>query len=150
MLALNVFIRACTPSLHDQTLVVLAGCKRKSSQGMVQSMNYDWQVDTLGGSYTRATLLAKMGFTVLGQKADGQPDHVRGERGSLERNAMRSYLCLIASLCARTGSLQEQLDARQRAWFALTERYANQLHELDLQDYLDEKHSDLFTLSIGK
>jgi hypothetical protein len=30
-----------------------------------------------------------------------------------------------------------------RAWFALTERYATQLHELDLDQYLREKHADL-------
>jgi len=35
------------------------------------------------------------------------------------------------------------MDARLRAWFALTERYPAQLHELSLDEYLQEKHDDL-------
>ena len=37
----------------------------------------------------------------------------------------------------------EQTEARLRDWFALTERHAAQLHELDLDQYLREKHADL-------
>jgi hypothetical protein len=30
-----------------------------------------------------------------------------------------------------------------RTWFALTERHPAQLHELNLDEYLQEKHADL-------
>jgi len=86
---------------------------------------------------------AKIGFTVTGQGADGQPIHIRGERAALERNVIRYYLALLAHIGANGKPPQERTEARLRAWFALTERYAAQLHELDLNTYLQEKHNDL-------
>ena len=63
---------------------------------------------------------AKIGFTVVGQDADGKPIYVRGERAALERNVTRYYLALLAH-CAVSGKPpQEQTEARLRAWFALT------------------------------
>lgn len=85
----------------------------------------------------------KIGFTVLGTGPDGRPQHVQGERGSLERNVMRNYLALQAFASVQTGTQQAQTEARLRAWFALTEHHAAQLHELDLEQYLQEKHADL-------
>lgn len=85
----------------------------------------------------------KIGFTVTGREADGSPRYLRGERASVERNVMRYYLALLAHCGARTGSPDERLKARLRAWFALTERHAAQLHEYGLEDYLREKQSDL-------
>jgi hypothetical protein len=86
---------------------------------------------------------SKIGFTVVGQSTDGKPLYVHGERGSLERNVIRYYLALLAHSSVNTGSPQAQMEAQLRAWFALTERYAAQLHELDLDEYLHEKHDDL-------
>lgn len=85
----------------------------------------------------------KIGFTVTGRDAQGQPQYVRGERGSLERNVMRYYLALLTHCRERGGSAGERLQARLRTWFALTERYAAQLHEYSLDDYLAEKARDL-------
>jgi hypothetical protein len=86
---------------------------------------------------------SKIGFTVIGLSAAGQPIYVRGERAALERNVVRYYLALLAH-CATSGKPpQERTEARLRAWFALTERYAAQLHEFDLNEYLHEKHDDL-------
>jgi 4-diphosphocytidyl-2C-methyl-D-erythritol kinase len=68
---------------------------------------------------------------------------VQGERASLERNVIRNYLALLAYNGVTVGTPQAQRDARLRAWFALTERHAAQLHELDLAEYLQEKHNDL-------
>lgn len=89
---------------------------------------------------------AKIGFTVIGQ-ADGHPVYVGGERGALERNVMRYYLALLACVSVSPGTPQRQADERLRAWFQLTERYAPQLHELDFDEYLDEKHRDLRRLA---
>lgn len=85
----------------------------------------------------------KIGFTITGRDARGQPLYVRGERGSLERNVMRYYLALLAHCRERGGSADERLQARLRTWFALTERHAAQLHEYSLEDYLAEKARDL-------
>lgn len=86
---------------------------------------------------------SKIGFTVVGQGPDGRPIHVGGERGSLERNVMRYYLALRAYSSVDTGSQQDLMERRLRKWFALTERYPAQLHEMNLAEYLHEKRTDL-------
>ena len=95
------------------------------------------------GAYLATAGRDKIGFTVESKDADGRPVHVRGERAAVERNVMRYYLALLAHSSVRTGTREEQLQARLRAWFALTERYAAQLHEYDLAEYLQEKRDDL-------
>ena len=84
----------------------------------------------------------KIGFTVVGTDKAGKPQFVQGERGSIERNVMRNYLALQAYTSVPNGSGQAPMDARLRTWFALTERYAPQLHELTLDEYLAQKHED--------
>jgi hypothetical protein len=91
----------------------------------------------------------KIGFTVVGKSEEGRPVYLRGELASLERNVIRNYLALIAYSSVTKGAPQEQMEARLRAWFALTERYAPQLHELDLDEYLHEKHDDLARAAAG-
>lgn len=86
---------------------------------------------------------SKIGFTVTGKAQDGSPLYVGGERGALERNAMRYYLAVRAFAAIQGASSPATTEARQRTWFELTERYAAQLHELTLQEYLDEKRRDL-------
>lgn len=82
----------------------------------------------------------KVGFTVVGAGGDGQPDYIRGPRGLVERNAMRYFLTLDAHLSAEPGG--EQAQSRERRWFAATERYPRQLHEIDLDTYLALKRED--------
>ena len=84
---------------------------------------------------------SKIGFTVVGRTSDGQPVYVGGERGSLERNAMRYYLAVLAFAATPAGN--EAREARWRTWFSLTERYPAQLHELEWEEYLAEKRRDL-------
>jgi hypothetical protein len=91
----------------------------------------------------------KIGFTVVGTDKDGKPQHVQGERGSIERNVMRNYLALQAYTSVPSGTGQAPMDARFHAWFALTERYAPQLHELALDEYLAQKHEDLAHPPVG-
>ncbi|MDH4393038.1 MAG: hypothetical protein QE285_16650 [Aquabacterium sp.] len=81
----------------------------------------------------------KVGFSRSPPGPDGQMRRVTGERAALERNVMRHYLALLASTAPVDGPPAAQRDARLRAWFALTERHATQLHELNLADYLAEK-----------
>jgi len=82
----------------------------------------------------------KVGFSRDGATAEGRPPRlVGGERGALERQVMRHYLALLVSTAATSGAPAAQADARLRAWHALTERHATQLHEIDLADYLARK-----------
>jgi hypothetical protein len=87
---------------------------------------------------------SKIGFTVIDRGPAGQPTtYVRGERAALERNVVRYYLALLAHCATNTKPPQERTESRLRAWFALTELHAAQLHEFDLDEYLREKHDDL-------
>jgi len=108
--------------------------------------NYGLLAKMAMGVYLATAGRTKIGFTVVGTGSDGRPQYLQGERGSVERNVMRNYLALLAyaSISGESSSnAATQTDARLRAWFALTERHAAQLHELDLDQYLSEKHADL-------
>ena len=81
----------------------------------------------------------KVGFTREGRQSDGQPAYLGGMRGVVERNTMRYYLAIEAYLNAPAA---DQLDARLQGWFAATEDYALQLHEVERSDYLEMKHHE--------
>ena len=83
----------------------------------------------------------KVGFTRTGN-GGGQDDYIGGVRGVVERNTMRYYLAIDAYLAATSGSANEQLEKRLNNWFAATERYARQLHEVERNDYLQMKRSE--------
>jgi hypothetical protein len=105
--------------------------------------NYGSLAKVAMGIYLASAGRTKIGFTVVGTDSDGKLQYVQGERGSLERNVMRNYLALKAYASVQTGTPQAQMEARMRTWFALTERHPAQLHELNLDEYLQEKHADL-------
>ena len=85
----------------------------------------------------------KVGFTIVGRRADGQPAYIGGLRGVLERNAMRYFLAIDAYLDSLRRPPAEQLEHRLRAWFAETERYATQLHEIERDEYLAMKRREV-------
>ncbi len=85
---------------------------------------------------------AKVGFTILDRK-DGKPVYQAGVLGLLERNTMRYYLAIDAYLSAYSLPPAEQAERRIREWYASTERYAAQLHEMDEAEYLDMKRKEL-------
>ncbi len=84
----------------------------------------------------------KVGFTVVGSKSDGRPVYAGDMRGVVERNTMRYYLAVEAYLCALSVPEDQRLDARLQNWFAATERYSLQLHEIDRAAYLAMKHRE--------
>ena len=84
----------------------------------------------------------KVGFSITGRNAEGQPVHVAGVLGLLERNTMRYYLAIDAYLSAYALPPGEQFERRIRDWYARTERYAPQLHEMDQAEYLDMKRKE--------
>ena len=87
-----------------------------------------------------ATLGAgKVGFSTVGEGSGGRPQRVGGVRGVLERNTMRYYLAIEAYLGARGAPPGQQLKKSLVDWFVATERYPQQLHEIDREDYLDLK-----------
>jgi hypothetical protein len=85
----------------------------------------------------------KVGFSVVGSKADGQPVYVGSTRGVIERNTMRYYLAIEAYLGALSTPAAQQLDKRLNDWQTGVERYPLQLHELERSEYLDMKHREV-------
>jgi len=93
-------------------------------------------------AYLGTTGRNKVGFTVAGTRSDGQPLHIGGMRGVVERNTMRYYLAIEAFLGALSELPQAQLEKRLHDWFAAVERYPLQLHEMEQGAYLDMKRRE--------
>ncbi len=85
---------------------------------------------------------AKVGFTITGKDSEGRPIYVDDLRGALERNTMRYYLAIDAYLGALSAPPEEQFERRLRTWFASTERYPLQLHEVTEDEYLNMKRNE--------
>lgn len=85
----------------------------------------------------------KVGFSVTSKTDDGKPVYIDGVRGVVERNTMRYYLAIEAYLGSLAAPPSEQQDKRLRDWFAATERHRQQLHEIERDDYLKMKRSEL-------
>jgi len=136
---------------HDYRIVfeAMPTGSKQSFAHFSYSYSYDTMAKMAMDLYLATAGRNKIGFTVVGQNPDGQALHVSGERGSLERNVMRYYLALLAYSSITAGTPQEKMEARLKKWFALTERYPAQLHELELKEYLEEKRAELARSSIG-
>jgi hypothetical protein len=84
----------------------------------------------------------KVGFTVVDRTPDGRPVYVGDVRGVVERNTMRYYLAIDAYLGAFDLPAPAQPERRLRDWFAATDQYPLQLHELSEREYLEMKRAD--------
>lgn len=84
----------------------------------------------------------KVGFTQTGKQSNGQPEHIGGMRGVVERNTMRYYLAIDAYLGALNTRPSLQLSKRLQSWFTATEQYPRQLHEVGRTAYFDMKKSE--------
>lgn len=109
-------------------------------------LRYSYGFGTAGRIAMKAYLATagsgKVGFSVTGQRPDGQPVYVGGVRGVLERNVMRYYLAIDAYLDQLDAPPAQQFEKRIQAWFAASERHARQLHEVERDAYLAMKRSE--------
>ncbi|MGE5097990.1 MAG: hypothetical protein ACM3SO_22835 [Betaproteobacteria bacterium] len=85
----------------------------------------------------------KVGFTVVGRGAGGEPQYIGGMRGVVERNTMRYYLAVEAWLSALGLPREARIMVALRNWHAAVERYPRQLHDLSERRYLDMKRREL-------
>ena len=85
----------------------------------------------------------KIGFTVTGRNADGQPQYIGGVRGAVERNAMRYYLAIDAYLDSLGLPAGQQAEKRIQNWFTESERYPRQLREMDRTTYVAMKRQEV-------
>jgi hypothetical protein len=85
----------------------------------------------------------KVGFTAARPTQPGEAtEYIGGLRGLVERNTMRYYLAIDAYLAALSAPAAEQFEERIKGWFAATEKYPRQLHELDREVYLTMKRGE--------
>jgi hypothetical protein len=110
---------------------------------MSYSYGYGFAARVAMQTYLATLGSQKVGFTVLDKKPDGKPVYQAGVLGLLERNTMRYYLAIDAYLSAYALPAAEQPERRIREWYASTERYAEQLHEMDQNDYLEMKRKEM-------
>jgi hypothetical protein len=103
--------------------------------GLVARLAMQGYLGTIGGG--------KVGFSVVGRTTDGRPIYVGDVRGVIERNTMRYYLAIDTYVDTFDLAPREQVDRRLRRWFAATEQYPRQLHELDEAEYLDMKRKEI-------
>jgi len=110
-------------------------------------LSYSYGYGRVAGMAMQAYLATvgrdKVGFSVVGRKADGQPVHIASTRGVVERNTMRYYLAVESYLDALSLPPAQRFEKRLAAWHAGVERYPLQLHELDLGEYLTLKRAQL-------
>lgn len=104
--------------------------------------SYSYQHNGLARVATQAYLATfgrnKVGFTVVG---DG-PEYIRGLRGLVERNSVRYFLTVDAYLGAMRSPPAQQPERRLSAWYASSELYPRQLHEIDRPTYMAIKRAD--------
>ena len=93
-------------------------------------------------AYLATSGSGKAGFTVIGTGPDRWPRYVGGVRAALERNTMRYYLAIDASLGAQGAPAPQRFERSLDQWFSATERYARQLHEVDRSSYLAMKRRE--------
>ncbi|MDD2919464.1 hypothetical protein [Rhodoferax sp.] len=109
--------------------------------GLVSRLAMKTYLATLGAG--------KVGFTQVGTSANGQPVHVAGMRGVVERNTMRYYLAIDSFLASLGEPPATQVEHRLNAWFDAVERYPRQLHEVDRSDYLEMKRAEVARQQAG-
>ncbi|MDW7645215.1 MAG: hypothetical protein SCI25_09235 [Desulfuromonadales bacterium] len=122
---------AAMPLNGNRTFVHVKGAYRSSAVLRLAEKIY---FATLGAG--------KVGFTVIGTNGSGDPIHIGGPRGAIERNAMRTYLAIQAFMSARHYPAAGVFPIRASTWYDLSDRYRLQLFELEKEDYLVIKSNE--------
>jgi hypothetical protein len=93
-------------------------------------------------AYLNTVARNKIGFTIVPDPAGGDLKPVGGMRGAVERNTMRYYLAIEAFLGAVSAPPAARMEKSLRDWFAATETYSRQLHEMNENEYLAIKRKE--------
>lgn len=93
-------------------------------------------------AYFSTAAASKVGFTVTGRDAQGRPELIGGMLGATERNTMRYFLAIEAYLASLRVPDATRIERRLNDWFAATEKYPRQLHEMDRGEYLAMKQKE--------
>lgn len=122
--------------------VVLEAIPVNSKQSFLH-FSYSYGYGMAGNLAIKAYLASagrnKVGFS---PSEDGS-GYIGGVRGMVERNTMRYYLAIDSYLGALSSPEDKQLAKRLQDWYAATERYPRQLHEITRSAYLAMKREEV-------
>jgi hypothetical protein len=142
----EVVLGAAKGPLGTGNYRILFEASPQANGGTFLHFSYSYDSNMLARMATQVYLATfgagKTGFTVIGQRPDGQPEYIRGMRGLVERNAMRYFVAIDAWFEAASAPAAAQYDKRLQSWFAGIEKYPLQLHEIDRDSYLAVKRAD--------
>ena len=116
---------------------------KRSFIRMSYSYGYGFAARMAMQGYLATIGSGKVGFSVVGRNADGSPILIDNVRGVVERNTMRYYLAIDSYLDSLSTPAGEQVEKRLRDWFAATERYPKQLHEMERDEYMTMKRKEV-------
>lgn len=126
---------------HDYRIAVEA--LPWSEQQTLLHLRYGYSFGRAAGWAMQAYLSTlgrgKLGFSKIGEQPDGKAIRVGGLRGVLERNTLRYQLAIEAYLGSRALPPEARLAQQLQDWFSATERYPQQLHEIDREAYVSMK-----------
>jgi hypothetical protein len=132
--------------------IVLEAAPAQDGRTLVR-LSYAYAFGVVGRMAMRAYLGTagrdKVGFTADGAHSDGRPRLVRGTRGVVERNTMRYFLAIEAYLGALSTPPRGRVEKSLADWFAGSERYPQQLREMELGDYLAMKRKEYLRQQAG-
>lgn len=100
-------------------------------QGLLANIAMSTYLSTIGRN--------KIGFTITGSDQQNQPVYIDGIRGVIERNVVRYYFAIQSYLDNLAIAADKQFPTRIDNWFDLTEKYPQQLNEMDKKDYIKYK-----------
>ncbi|HUL96432.1 MAG TPA: hypothetical protein VLT89_10495 [Usitatibacter sp.] len=115
---------------------------RRSFVHLAYAYGFTTMSKVLMQAYLSTTGAKKVGFTVTGRDAQGQPVYIGGMLGATERNTMRYFLAIDAYLASLAAPPGERVARRIEAWFTASERYPRQLHEMERGEYMALKRRE--------
>ena len=105
--------------------------------------NYNWLSRLALEAYLATLGRDKVGFTVTGHDEKQDPIYIKGIQGIVERNSMRYFLAIQATLDTVNTTPQANIEARFNRWYELIQRYPRQLVDYTREEYLDRKQREL-------
>lgn len=142
-LALNAERGPLGTSGYRMAVEVVALGAQRSFLHMSYAYSYGLVARLAMQSYLATAGRNRVGFTIVGRQADGQPIHVGGMRAVVERNTMRYYLAIEAFLGALSAPPAQRQERRLQLWHASARRYPLQLQEPGSGAYLEMKRKEI-------
>lgn len=135
---LNVRLSAATGPLSTRDYAIVLEATPADNGKTAVHMSYAYAYGTAARLAMKG-YLSTLGSDKVGFTSKGPGEYIGGVRGVVERNTMRYYLAIDSYLDAPAAG---QLEQRLGAWFDATEQYAQQLHEVDRNDYMTMKRHE--------